>query len=124
MRSHTGIFMTMGTVGVYVHSRKQKLNTKSSTEAKLVGVDDVLTQVIWTRYFLKEKGHIIQDNVIYQDNQSAIRLDKNGKQSISKSTRHINIRYYFITDRIMKQEDSMEFCPTFDMIGDYFTKAS
>ena len=37
--------------------------------------------------------------------------------------RHIKIRYYFITDRIMKQKAPVEFCPTFDMIGDYFTKA-
>ena len=66
---------------------------------------------------------MIQDNVIYQDNQSAIRLEKNGKRSSSKRTRHINIRYYFITGRIMKQEASVEFCPTFDKIGDYFTKA-
>ena len=49
MRSHTGGFMTMGTGGAYVQSRKQNLNTKSSTEAEIVGVDDVLTQVIWTR---------------------------------------------------------------------------
>ena len=123
MRIHTGGFVTMGTGGAYVQSSKKKLNTKSSTEAKLVGVDDVLTQVIWTRYFLKEQGHMIQDNFIYQYNQSAIRLEKNGKQYISKRTRHINIRYYFITYRIMKQEASVEFCPTFDMIGDYFTKA-
>ena len=123
MRSHTGGFMTMGTGGAYVQSSKKNLNTKSSTDSKLVGVDDVLTQIIWTRYFLKEQGHMIQDNVIYQDNQSAIRLEKNGKRSISKRTRHINIRYYFITDSIMKQEASMEFCPTFDMIGDYFKKA-
>ena len=102
MRSHTGSFMTMGTGGDYVQSIKQKLNTNSSTEADLFGLDDVLTQVIWTRYFLKEQGHMIQDNVIYQDNKSAIRLYKNGKQSSSKRTRHINIRYYFITDRIMK----------------------
>ena len=65
---------------------------------------------------------MIQDNVIYQDNQSAIILEKNGRQPSSKSTRHINIRYYFITDRIMKQKASVEFFPTFDMIGDYFTK--
>ena len=123
MRSHTGGFMTMGTGGAYVQSRKQKLKTNSSTEADLVGVDDVLTQLIWTRYFLKEQGHMIQDNVIYQDNQSAIRLEKNGKRSSSNRTRHINIRYSFITDRIMNKEASVEFCPTFDMIGDYFTKA-
>ena len=103
MRSHTGGFMTMGTGGAYVKSRKQNLNTKSSNEAKLVGVYDVLTQVIWTRYFLKEHGYVIHDNVIYQDNQSAIRLDKNGRQSIIKRTRNINIKYYFITDRIINQ---------------------
>ena len=53
MRSHTCGFMTMVTGGAYVHSRKQKLNTNSSTEAKLVGVYDEMTQAIWTRYFLK-----------------------------------------------------------------------
>ena len=53
MRVHTGGFMTMGTGGAYVQSRKQKLNTKSSTEAEIGVVDDVLTQVICTRYFLK-----------------------------------------------------------------------
>ena len=66
---------------------------------------------------------MIHNNVIYQDNQSAIRLENNGKRSSSKRTRHINISYYFITDRIMKQEASVEFCPTFDIIGNYFTKA-
>ena len=53
MRSHTGGFMTMGTLGAYVQSRKKKLNIKSSTEADIIVVYDVLTQVIWTRYFLK-----------------------------------------------------------------------
>ena len=46
----------------------KKMNTKSSTEADLVGVDNVLTQVIWTCYSLKENGYEIHDNVIYQDN--------------------------------------------------------
>ena len=106
-----------------MNSIKKKMNTKSSNEAEIFGVDDVLTQVIWNQYFLKEQGHMIQDSVIYQDNQSVIILEKNGKRSISKMTRQINIRYYFITDGIMNQEASVEFCPTFDMIRDYFTKA-
>ena len=54
MRINTGSFMTMGTGGAYVHSRKNDMNTKSSTDAKLVKLDDVLTQVICTQYFLKE----------------------------------------------------------------------
>ena len=66
---------------------------------------------------------MIQDNVIYQDNQSAIRLEKNGKRSSSKRKRHIKNRCYLITDMIINQEASVEFCPTFDMIGYHFTKA-
>ena len=46
MRIPTGGFMTMVTGGSYVKYSKKYLNTKSSTEAELVGVDDVLTQVI------------------------------------------------------------------------------
>ena len=65
---------------------------------------------------------MIHNNVIYQDNQSAIRLEKNGRRSSSKRTRHINIRYYFITDTITNQEAPVEFCPSLDMIGDYFSK--
>ena len=59
---------------------KQKINTKSSTEVKRVVVDDVLTEMMWTRYLLKDKGYEICDNVIYQDNQSTIKLEKNGRQ--------------------------------------------
>ena len=65
---------------------------------------------------------MILDNVIYQYNQSAIRMDNNGRRLSSKRKRHINIRYYFITNRIINQEASAEFCPTLNMIGDYFTK--
>ena len=81
-----------------------------------------MTQVIWTCYFQKKQGYMIHDNVIYQDNQNTIKLEKNDRQSSRKRTWHINIRYYFITDSITKQESSVEFCPTLDMIWDYFTK--
>ena len=66
---------------------------------------------------------MIHDNFIYQDNQSVIRLENNGRQSSRNRTRHINIRYYFITDRIINQEESVDFFPNFDMVGDYFTKS-
>ena len=102
IRIHTGGFMTMETGGKYFQSRK-KLNTKSSIYDKLVGLDDFLTQVIWTQYFLKYQGYKNHENVFYQDNQSAIKLEKNGRKSSSKRNRHINNRYYLITDIITKQ---------------------
>ena len=53
VRNHNGVFITMGSGGGYVQSRKYNLNTKSLTEADLVGVDGFLAQIIWTRYLLK-----------------------------------------------------------------------
>jgi hypothetical protein len=49
-------------------------------------------------------------------------LENNGKASSSKRTKHINIRYFFITDRVSKKELSLVWCPKGDMIGDYATK--
>jgi hypothetical protein len=41
-------------------SRKQKLNTKSSTESELVGADDVSVMILWTKLFLEEEGYEIE----------------------------------------------------------------
>jgi hypothetical protein len=71
---------------------------------------------------MKAQGCGIKDNVLFQDNKSSILLEKNGKASSSKRTKHINIRYFFITDRVSKEEVSVVWCPTRDMIGDYMTK--
>jgi hypothetical protein len=62
-------------------------------------------------------------NIVYQDNQSAIKLEKNGMKSSGKRTRHtISIRYFLVTDRISAKELNVEYCPTLHMLGDYFTK--
>ena len=46
MKGHTGYGMSFGRGAV-----KQKINTKSSTESELVGMDDALSRVIWGLYF-------------------------------------------------------------------------
>jgi hypothetical protein len=84
--------MSLGTGAVYSASKKQKLNTKSSTEAELVGIDDVLPQALWTKYFMEAQGYSVT-TVLNQDNQSTIKLSENGKASSGKGARHINIRY-------------------------------
>ena len=90
-KSHTGGTMTMGKGSVYSTSIGQKLNTKSSTEAELVGVSNVMPMIVWTRYFLEAQGYDVKESPIYQDNMSAMLLEKNGKKSSGKRTRHINI---------------------------------
>lgn len=119
MKSHTGGVLTLGKGAIYGTSTRQKINTKSSTEAELVGVAEVLPQILWTQYFLEAQGYSCNNAIIYQDNKSAILLEKNGKASSSKRTRHINIRYYFVTDRINNGEIEVTYCPTKEMIADF-----
>ena len=121
-KSHGGAVMSLGGGAAYSASNKTKINSRSSTEAELISANDYMPQVIWTRYFLECQGYEIKDSVVLQDNQSAMLLEKNGKGSSSKRTRHINIRYFFINDRIKAGELKVEYCPTGDMIADFFTK--
>ena len=72
--------------------------------------------------FLKGQGVQVNESVLFQDNMSLILLEKNGWGSSSKWTRHMNIRFFFIKDRVDSKESRIEYCPTGDMIADYFTK--
>ena len=121
-KSHTGAIMTMGKGAIYSMSRKQKLNTRSSTEAELVGADDAAGLILWTKLFLEAQGYEIKNNILYQDNKSTILLEENGKKSSSKRTRHLNIRYFFLTNQVEKGNLKVKYCPTDDMMGDYMSK--
>ena len=47
-------------------------------------------------------------NIIYQDNQSAVLLEENGKKSSGKQTRHLNIGYLLVTDAVSRGECEIE----------------
>ena len=120
--SHTGVTMSLGVGSILSKSSKQKLNTTSSTEAELVGVYDGMIELLWVKYFLEAQGYVSYPTVLWQDNKSAILLEKNGKRSSGKRTKHINVRYYFVHDKWKRKELDIKFCPTEDMVGDFFTK--
>jgi hypothetical protein len=122
-RSHTGSAMTMGQGAITSISKKQGMNTRSSTEAELVAADDVVGAMIWTKNFLEAQGYPVKENILFQDNKSAILLENNGRASAGKRSRHLNIRLFFITDQKAKKNIEIEFCPTDLMLGDYLTKS-
>ena len=122
MRSHTGAIMSLGKGSIQSVSRKQKINTRSSTEAELVSFDDILSKLMWTKLFLESQGYEVKENIVYRDNQSSMKLETNGKASSGKRTRHFNIKYFLITDLIARNEVTLQFCPTAMMIADYMTK--
>ena len=122
MRSHTGGAMYFGTGILHGKSSKQKLNTKSSTEAELVAVSDYIPYHIWMINFLRHQGYEIKNKILYQDNQSAIKMEVNGRNSCTGNSRHIDIRYFFIHNRIKSGNLDVVYCPTEKMLADFFTK--
>ena len=74
------------------------------------------------KLFLEEQGFKPTPNILHQDNQSTIRLQKNGKESCGKRTRHFNIKYFYVTDLINQKQVEVKYCPSEDMLADYMTK--
>ena len=71
---------------------------------------------------MKAQGFEVKNNILYQDNKSAMLLEQNGQASSSKRTKHINIWYYYVADRVPKGDVRVVWCPTDRMIANYLTK--
>ena len=61
-------------------------------------------------------------DILYQDNTRTMLLEKNGRKFSTKNTKHINVRYYFIKDRVETRDVVIEHCPKEEMLGDHFKK--
>ena len=86
-------------------------------------VDDCIGDDIWLRYFLLAQGYKKAETiVILQDNQSAILLEQNKILSSTKRTKHLNVRYFFIKDKIDSGEVVVQWCSADKIVSDYLTK--
>mmetsp|Transcript_28930 Transcript_28930/g.61429 ORF Transcript_28930/g.61429 Transcript_28930/m.61429 type:complete len:191 (-) Transcript_28930:49-621(-) len=77
--------------------------------------------ILWTRYFLDAQGYPLKPSKINQDNLSAKLLETNRRGSSSKRTCHMKIRYFFAADVQQRKHITLEYFPTNEMNGDFFT---
>ena len=122
MRGHTGAGLTLGEGAAITLCMKQKMNTRSSTETEIVGVHDALPTILWSVHFLRAQGFDVKHTILKQDNQSAILLEVNGRSSSSKRTKHIEQRFFYITDQVEKGLVKIEHEYTDKMWIDVMTK--
>ena len=66
--------------GEVVSMSHKKLNTKISTEAELVGENEVSSLILRNKLFLDAQVYKVKKNILYQDNKSTILLQENGKK--------------------------------------------
>jgi len=102
-------------------SKKQRVVALSTCEAELYATSAALQEVLWIRSMLAELGlNCSAGSTVYGDNQSAISVSKNGVKG--ERTKHIDIKYHFITDTIDKQKVKLQWIPTQQQEADIFTK--
>jgi hypothetical protein len=121
-RGQTGSLVTFEKGAVASSSNKTKCNTKSSTETELISLADKLTDIIWMHYFVECQGYNMDEYVVYQDNMSALSLEKNGRVSSSKGTKHIKAKYFLIKDYYDAGKIDGKICPTDKMWVDVLNK--
>ncbi len=117
-----GCPMTMGKGAVCSSSNKMKCNTQSSTETELILLHDKLPEVVWTRYFVECQGYQIDWYVIFQDNLSALSLEKNGRILSFKRTKHIKAKFFLVKDYYEAGEIDVWYWPIDVMWADVLTK--
>ena len=133
MRSHTGTILTFGRGAVFSLSNKQKVNSISFTVAEVIGVYDAMNFAMWVKLFIKQqvvnlpveliiKKLGAKPSVLQQDNTSSICFEANGKRSGMKRTRHIIIRYFYVTNKVKSGDVIIVYHPTGKLVGDYLTK--
>ena len=132
MKSHTGYCLFLGIGSPISGSYIQKINTQSTTESELVGVNDAIGYVEWTSLYSKDQvkdypvEHPLKDlgtkNIVLQDKTSTIRLVKGGRRVCGPRTRSIQIRYFYAHERVEDGTIVMMFYPTKEMVSDYLSK--
>jgi hypothetical protein len=101
--SRTGVVLMMAGAVVGAWSGEQKLVTKSSTEADIVGLSDGLSHVLWARELLQAQGYVMQPTEIFQDNEGVLKIMGYGRHPKHR-TKHLNVRHFFARDRIRNGE--------------------
>jgi hypothetical protein len=120
-KSISGATTTLGGAIIHAQSKTQSIMTKSSFEAELVATSDYAGRPIWVREFLTNQGYEVGPAIIEQDNQGTMIAIKRGSPPSDRS-RHINIRFFWLADRIKSNEIQVAYTPTEHMLADVLTK--
>ena len=120
-RSTTGTIVMIAGAALMWRSKLQKLVTLSTCEAELVALPDTMKDATWILELLNNIGMKPEGAfVIHEDNAAALIVAETGRRKAR--TKHFDVRYFWITDKIKDETFSLLSCPSKDMLADIFTK--
>nr|GFA62914.1 retrovirus-related Pol polyprotein from transposon TNT 1-94 [Tanacetum cinerariifolium] len=95
---------------MYWSAKKQQSVAMSSTEVEYVVAIGCCASILWIKSQLTDYDIIYEKVPIFRDNTGAIAISNN--PVLHSRTKHINIRYHFIRDHILKGDIEFHFIPT------------
>jgi hypothetical protein len=120
-KSTSGWVFTYGGGPVSWASKKQQCVALSSTEAEYIAASQATQEAVWLRGLLDSLSvEPVGPTRLFEDNQGCIAMTRNPVGH--KRTKHVDIRYHFIREKVEQGQIILQYCPTAEMIADIFTK--
>jgi hypothetical protein len=102
-------------------SRKQKFVALNIAEAEYIAACDACTEAVWLRKPVSRLFDQVLDlTVIYCDNQSCVKISEN--PMFHDRSKHIEIKHYFMCDKVQKGEVVLQYISTDEQIADILVK--
>ena len=101
-------------------SKHQATVSLSNAETEYIALTSAAQEAVWMRRLLQSLGETPKTVIIYEDNQSSIKMSQN--PVLHSRTKHIDIRYHYIRETVAEGTVTLQYCPTKDMTADVFTK--
>ncbi|MCO5557715.1 hypothetical protein L7F22_011286 [Adiantum nelumboides] len=120
--STSGFCFMLGSSCISWLSKKQPTVATSSCEAEYRAFFRATVECVWLRRLMADLG-VGEDtaNTIYADSQSALAVARN--PVFHARTKHIEVHYHYVRERLSAGEMSLAYVPTQDNLVDLFTKA-
>ena len=120
-RSTTGYIFTLNSGAISWGSKLQPTVALSSAEAEYMAVSSAVQEGVHLRQLLGDLGYRLDEpTTIYEDNMGCIALSNN--PVFHKRTKHIDIRYHFVRERVESGVIEIRYLPTNQQLADIFTK--
>ncbi|KAM1651788.1 hypothetical protein ACFX1X_004522 [Malus domestica] len=119
-KSTTGFVFFMRDTAFTWMSKKQRILTLSTCEAKYVATTACICHAIWLRNLLKELSMSQEEPTEIYVDKSAIALAKN--PIFHNRSKHIDTRYHYVRECITRKDVQVEYVKSQDQVIDIFTK--
>lgn len=120
-RSTTGYVFIIYGGAISWCTKRQPTIALSSTEAEYMALTSTIQEGIWLKAIYKEIFAEEEKITIFGDNKGALQVIENN--SFSSRTKHMDIKYRFIKQKMDAQEIKIKYLSTNEMPADILTKA-